>query len=159
MEIKNIHSSSQPFNFAITLNTCWCCCQQTVPSNIGTAVLVNRPGRREAGVLLSPGFGRPSRFTACSTPAPGGDVESCFAPISGVFNLRGGDNHDWSSIIEEHRLTCPPQIQFSVSDLGVDSTTPSLPAIRWASRIPDAPDHLSQRVPMVPIPESLVSVN
>ena len=101
-------SSPQQLDFAITLSTCWCCCQQTVPSNLGTVVLVNRPDQCEAGTPLSPGFSRHNRLTALSTPVPGGDVESCFASISGVFNLRGGDRHDWPSIIGEYLFTHPP---------------------------------------------------
>ena len=71
---------------------------------------------------------RPIGLTAFSTPVPGGDVESSFASISGVFNLRGGDSHDWPSIIGEYLFTCPQQVQFNPSDIGVEPITPSLPS-------------------------------
>ena len=36
-------SSIHPFDFAVALKIGKCCCQQPLPSNLGTAVFVNRP--------------------------------------------------------------------------------------------------------------------
>ena len=123
-------SSSQPFDLAIALNTCWCCCQQTVPLNLGTAVLVNRA--EQLGWLTPPGSNGLLQVSDC---------DGCL------------------SVIGEYRLNRRSWDQSFNPGMGVEASTPRPPCSRRSSGIQDCLVSSGPYVLPVAIPESLISGN